>query len=106
VAALVVALMIVRMSGRLAGQSVAVLLDRAPQELAEAMTRAVATVPGVVRADPVRVRESGHRLFADVVVTTAGTASVAEAHELTRRIEDAVRAVEPRTETLVHVEPT
>lgn len=104
-AALVVAVMIVRMSGRLAGQSLGVLLDRAPEELVLAMTRAVASVPGVVRVDPVRLRESGHRLFADVVVTTDRSASVAEAHDLTRRIEDALRQVEPRTETLVHVEP-
>jgi cation diffusion facilitator family transporter len=105
VAALVVALMIVRMSGRLARQALDVLLDRAPSVLADAMTRAVATVPGVVRADAVRLRESGHRLFADVVVTAPRTASLAEAHDLTERIEAAVRAVEPRTETLVHVEP-
>jgi divalent metal cation (Fe/Co/Zn/Cd) transporter len=73
--------------------------------LADKMTRAVAAVPGVVRATPVRLRESGHRLFADVVVTAARTASLAEAHDLTERIESAVRAIEPRTETLVHVEP-
>jgi cation diffusion facilitator family transporter len=105
VAALVVALMIMRMSGGLAFRAVNVMLDRAPQELADRMTRAVAAVPGVVRATPVRLRESGNRLFADVVVTAARTASLAEAHDLTERIESAVRAVEPRTETLVHVEP-
>jgi divalent metal cation (Fe/Co/Zn/Cd) transporter len=104
-AALVVALMIMRMSGGLAFGAVNVLLDRAPHELADRMTRAVAAVPGVVRARPVRLRESGNRLFADVVVTAARTASLAEAHDLTERIESAVRKVEPRTETLVHVEP-
>jgi divalent metal cation (Fe/Co/Zn/Cd) transporter len=45
-------------------------------------------------------------IVAIMIVTTQRTASVAEAHDLTKRIEDAVRAVEPRTETLVHVEPT
>lgn len=105
VAALVVALMIMRMSGGLALRAVNVLLDRAPHQLANEMTRAVASVPGVVRATPVRLRESGNRLFADVVVTAARTASLAEAHDLTERIESAVRSVESRTETLVHVEP-
>lgn len=105
VAALVVALMIMRLSGGLAARAVNVLLDRAPPDLAERMTRAVAAVPGVVRADRVRLRESGNRLFADAVVTAARTASLAEAHDLTERIEAAVRGVEPRTETLVHVEP-
>jgi divalent metal cation (Fe/Co/Zn/Cd) transporter len=105
VAAFVVALIIMRMSGHLAVQAVDVLLDRAPQGLAEAMTGAVRQVPGVVHADKVRLRESGNRLFADVTVTAARTASLAEAHDLTKRIEEAVGAVEPRTETLVHVEP-
>ncbi|MFL5332823.1 MAG: cation transporter dimerization domain-containing protein, partial [Geminicoccaceae bacterium] len=89
----------------LAGRAVGVLLDRAPQDLGERMTRAVLAVPGVVQADRVRLRESGNRLFADVVVTAPRTASLAEAHDLSDRVEAAVRAVEPRTETLVHVEP-
>jgi cation diffusion facilitator family transporter len=105
-AALIVALMIMRLSGGLAMRAVGVLLDRAPEHLAEQVSLAVADVPGVTRSHGVRLRESGHRLLADVVVTTSRTASLAEAHELTERIEAAVRAVEPRTETLVHVEPT
>lgn len=104
-AALIVAVMIIRLSGGLAMRAVGVLLDRAPEDLAEQMSLAVARVPGVTRSHGVRLRESGHRLLADVVVTTSRTASLAEAHELTERIEAAVRAVEPRTETLVHVEP-
>jgi divalent metal cation (Fe/Co/Zn/Cd) transporter len=87
-------------------RAVGVLLDRAPEDLAEQMSLAVAGVPGVTRSHGVRLRGSGHRLLADVVVTTSRTASLAEAHELTELIEAAVRAVEPRTETLVHVEPT
>lgn len=104
-AALVVALLIMRLSGGLAARAVGVLLDRAPQDLADRMSRAVAAVPGVVRSNRVRLRESGNRLLADVVVTAARTSSLAEAHELTERIEAAVRGVEARTETLVHVEP-
>jgi divalent metal cation (Fe/Co/Zn/Cd) transporter len=104
-AALVVAVVIIRMSGGLAGRALGVLLDRASPDLSERMTRAVLAVPGVVHADRVRLRESGNRLFADVVVTAPRTASLAEAHELSDRVEAAVRAVEPRTETLVHVEP-
>jgi cation diffusion facilitator family transporter len=105
VAALVVAFMIMRMSGGLAGRAIGVLLDRAPPNLAERMTRAILAVPGVVQADRVRLRESGNRLFADVVVTAPRTASLVEAHDLSDRVEAAVRSVEPRTETLVHVEP-
>lgn len=104
-AALLVALIIIFMSGRLALQSLHVLLDRAPHGLPGRLTEAVAGVPGVVGVEPVRVRESGHRVFADVVVTTPRLASLAEAHDISERIESAVRRLEPRAETLVHVEP-
>lgn len=103
-AALVVGLVIVAMSVRLAVQAVNVLLDRVPAEVRERLTRA-AEVPGVVEARPVRVRESGNRLFADVVVTVPRTTSLAEAHQVSEEVEAALRAVEPRTETVVHVEP-
>jgi divalent metal cation (Fe/Co/Zn/Cd) transporter len=69
------------------------------------MTRAAAEVPGVLAARPVRMRESGHQVFADVVVTTTRTLSFAQAHEMTERIERAINGVEPKAEVLVHIEP-
>jgi cation diffusion facilitator family transporter len=105
VAALVVGLVIIAMSGRLALQAVGVLLDRAPEDVRGRMTRAVASVPGVLASEPVRLRESGSRLFADVVVGVARTTSLAAAHTIAEQVEAAIRAVEPRTETVVHVEP-
>ena len=105
VAALVVGVVIIRMSGSFALQAIQVMLDRAPTGLRDRMTRAVAAVPGVVSVEPVRVRESGNRIFADVVVTTPRTASLAEAHAITERIEAALRTVEERAEAVVHIEP-
>lgn len=105
VAALVVALVIVGMSGRLALGAVDILLDRAPARLRKRMTDAASTVPGVVASQPIRLRESGSRLFADIVVSVPRTTSLAEAHTITEQIEKSIRAVEPRTETVVHVEP-
>ena len=86
-------------------RSVDILLDRAPVGLVEKVRRAVTTVPGVVDVPSVRLRESGSRSFADVVVTVARTTSAAEAHELTEKVEEAVRGVDERADTLVHVEP-
>jgi cation diffusion facilitator family transporter len=105
VAALVVALIILRISGGLAADAVQVLLDRSPGDLGERIGDAVVSVPGVLAAPTVRVRESGHRVFADVVVSTSRTTSLEEAHQISERIEESVRAVEPRAEALVHVEP-
>lgn len=104
-AAFLVALLIIGMAGRLATRAVNVLTDRASGELGERMTRAAADVPGVLAARPVRMRESGSQVFADVVVTTTRTLSLAQAHEITERIEQAISGVEPRAEVLVHIEP-
>ena len=105
IAALVVGGVIVAMSGRIALEAVNVLLDRAPADLSSRLTEAAGRVPGVLAARPVRVRESGARVLADVVVTAPRTASLADAHATAEAVERAIRDVEPRTETVVHVEP-
>lgn len=104
-AALIVGLNIVWMSARLALQSLNVMLDRAPVALRERVTQAVRGVPGVIDTGAVRLRESGHLVFADVTVSTSRALSLTEAHRVSERIEAAVREVEPRAETVVHVEP-
>lgn len=104
-AALVVGIVIVGMSGRLALRAIGVLLDRAPTMAQDEMTRATAAVPGVLGTESVRLRESGSRLLADVTVAVPRTASLASAHAISEQIEAAIRRVEPRTETVVHVEP-
>lgn len=105
VAALMVALVIATMSVRLALQSLNVMLDRAPLALQSRLTETVRRVPGVAQSGPVRLRESGHRLFADVTISTSRGLSLTEAHTVSERIEGAIRHIEPRVEILVHVEP-
>jgi cation diffusion facilitator family transporter len=105
VAALLVGGVIIYKSGGVLLQSVNVLLDRAPVGLAERVRQAATSVPGVLDAPSVRLRESGSSTFADVVVTVPRTTSVAEAHELTEKVEEAIRGVDERADTLVHVEP-
>lgn len=105
-AALVVALLIIGMAVKLAVHAINVLTDRAPRDLGDRMTRAAADVPGVLVSRPVRMRESGNRVFADVVVTTTRTLSFAQSHEITERIEQAINEVDPRAEVLVHIEPS
>ncbi len=104
-AALLVALIIIVMSGRLALRGVSVLLDRAPVHLGERMTQAVVAVPGVVDAQPVRLRESGDRLFADITVQVPRTTSLSEAHGISESVEASLRDLAPRTQAVVHVEP-
>jgi cation diffusion facilitator family transporter len=104
VAAFLVGGFIIYKSGVLL-QSINILVDRAPVGLTEKVRRVATSVSGVVDVPSVRLRESGSRTFADLVVTVSRTISAAEAHELTERVEEAVRSVDERADTLVHVEP-
>lgn len=104
-AALLVGLFILGKAGQLAMKSVNVLLDLAPVELQDRISRGAESVPGVVQARQVRLRESGHRKFADITVTVPRTASAAEAHDISEKVEETVRGIDGRTESVVHVEP-
>ena len=104
-AAALVGLFIIFKSGQLALRSVNVLLDLAPVELQERITRSASSVPGVVGTRLVRLRESGNRKFADIVVDVPRTLSAAEAHDITEMVEAAVRDLDPGTESVVHTEP-
>lgn len=105
IAALLVGGFIIYKSGGILLQSVNILLDRAPVGLAERVRLAAASVSGVQDASSVRLRESGSRTFADAVVTVPRTTSAAEAHNLTEKVEEAVRRVDKNIDTIVHVEP-
>jgi cation diffusion facilitator family transporter len=52
-----------------------------------------------------RTRRAGSRRFADFHLLVPGALSVRKAHELTSRIEDAIRAALPGIEITVHIEP-
>jgi cation diffusion facilitator family transporter len=52
-----------------------------------------------------RTRQAGSRRFADFHLLVPGTFSVRRAHELTKRLEEAIGAALPGIEVTVHVEP-
>ncbi|MBN2193023.1 MAG: cation diffusion facilitator family transporter [Polyangiaceae bacterium] len=104
VAALGVAGIVIWVSLRLGKKSVDDLLDAAPKDLQERIARAAA-VPGVTSVDRARVRRSGPETFVDLSLTAAADQSFEVAHDLTRQVEDAVRAVVPRADVVVHLEP-
>ncbi len=105
VAALLVGIFIFFKSGALAARSVNVLLDRAPVGLQERISRRAQSVPGVVGTPRVRLRESGDRKFAEIVISVSRTASASEGHEISEHVERAILEEDASTESVVHVEP-
>lgn len=104
-AALGVAGIAALVSVRLGRKSVDDLLDAAPTGLLEAIARAAAAVDQVVGVSQVRVRRSGPRTFADVILQVARGLPVERAHEIAHAAEDAIRAAVLDVDVIVHTEP-
>jgi cation diffusion facilitator family transporter len=83
------------------------LMDHAlPVEEQNAVRAAIEAHLGANMAyHALRTRRAGARRFVDFHLLVPGRTSVREAHALTGRIEDAVKATRPGLEVTVHIEP-
>ena len=105
VAALIVAGIVVVVSGRLGVRTIQALLDTSPPGAGEQIRAAVAAMTGVFDCHAVRVRHSGPYYFVDLHITVDGDQSLRSAHELTEQVEQAVAAILPGADVTVHPEP-
>jgi cation diffusion facilitator family transporter len=105
VAALIVAGIVVMVSGRLGVRTIQALLDSSPPGIDDKIKAAVAAMDGVFDCHAIRVRHSGPFYFVDLHITVDGEQSLRLAHELTERVEHAVEAILPGADVTVHPEP-
>lgn len=104
-AALVVALIVIFVSGELGWRTVTALLDTAPRGMSDQIKDSVEALEGVDDCHAVRIRPSGARWFVDLHVTMDGNATLHETHAMTEAIEERVRELLPQSDVTVHVEP-
>jgi cation diffusion facilitator family transporter len=105
ISALVVAGFIFTAAGRLIFENAQVLMDTAPTRAQALAREAVAALGPEVELDRLRLRESGGRYFADVVVAIPPGQAVVEAHATADDVEHAIERVLPDSDVVVHVEP-
>jgi divalent metal cation (Fe/Co/Zn/Cd) transporter len=105
VAALIVAIIVIFISGELGWRTVSALLDTAPRGLADKVENVAAAVNGVVDAHAIRIRPSGAHTFIDMHITMDGNCTLNEAHAATEVIEKAIHAIISPADITVHVEP-
>jgi cation diffusion facilitator family transporter len=106
IAALVVAVIVIFVSGELGMRSIQALLDAAPKNGEyEQIVQKVSAVPGVLDVHALRMRSSGAGWFVDMHVTMDGEKSLNETHALTERIEQLIQEILPKSDVTVHVEP-
>ncbi len=105
-AALVVAGITVYISARLGKRTVDALVDAAPKGSADRIAGAVSRVPGVLRQERIRVRQSGQSLFVDLRLTLESNISLEHAQSVVGRVESGVRELFPNADVVVHAAPT
>jgi len=104
-AALFVAVLVLFAAARLMKRNVDVLMDRAPADAEEAARAAIAGIEPAVTLDRLRMRQSGARQFADVVITVPPGAAVGQGHAAADAVEAALHDALPESDVVVHVEP-
>lgn len=104
-AALAVSAIVVWVSLQLGKRSIDELLDRVPQGLRGAVESAASRVRGVAEVRLVRVRRSGPKVFADITLTVDPATGLEGSHDIASAVEEAVCAVAPDADVVVHVEP-
>jgi divalent metal cation (Fe/Co/Zn/Cd) transporter len=102
---LIVAILVIVVSIRLAMRTVQVLLDAAPAGVREKLEQFLAQVPGMEKLDSLRIRASGTKTFVDMRLTLDSGLSFTEAHRIASTIEQKVSEIVPGADALVHVNP-
>jgi cation diffusion facilitator family transporter len=118
IAAIVVAGVILRVSWRLAVQTIDALLDATPttdpttnqpqskDQLRRNLIHDLIAIPGVLSVDRLRTRRSGANYFADVTLGMPRNLTFQRSEQLTMAATDAVQRHLPGADVVVHTVPT
>jgi cation diffusion facilitator family transporter len=104
-AAVVVSLMILRLTLRLGREAVSVLLDQIPAETRRQVIEEVARVPGVLAVENARVRQAGANYFADLTLALPRRYTFEHTGELVRAATEAVQRTLPEADVVIHTVP-
>ncbi|HEY1766712.1 MAG TPA: cation diffusion facilitator family transporter [Terracidiphilus sp.] len=104
-AALVVSLMILRMTVRLGHEAVEALVDETPPEIRRLLAREVQKVQGVLAVEQARVRKSGAGYFADLTLALPRRTTFEHTSEMVQAATAAVQRVLPGADVVVRTVP-
>lgn len=105
VAALVVSVVIVYVSWRLARQTIDALLDAAPAGYRGRILDAALKIDGVIEVERVRIRRAGNRYFADLTVGLARNVTFQRSGQVVSEISASVHNILPQSDVVIHSIP-
>jgi cation diffusion facilitator family transporter len=104
-AAVVVSLMILRMTLHLGRETVGVLMDQVPVETRRRLVREVERVEGVLAVEQARVRRAGAGYFADLTLALPRGFTFEHTGELVREATEAAHRALPEADVVIHTVP-
>jgi cation diffusion facilitator family transporter len=104
-AAIVVSLMILRLTWTLTREAIGALTDQIPAETRRRVIRETERVPGVLAVEQVRVRRAGALYFADLTLALPRLYTFEHTSELVRAATEAVHRVLPEADVVIHPVP-
>lgn len=105
VAAILVSLLILRLSWKLTRETSDVLLDATPGDLRWKILHEVRGVEGVLAVEQARVRRAGSATFADLTLALPRSFTFEHTNELVRATTEAVKRIVPDADVVVHTVP-
>ncbi|MEI6639127.1 MAG: cation diffusion facilitator family transporter, partial [Chlorobium sp.] len=105
VAGIAVALLVGYAAFSLGKKTIDVLIDAAPEGIAERVEEIAATVEGVVSVDKIRVKPTGPQVFIEMAVCVNRTLSVEKVQAICSRIEQKVRHEFPVGDITINSRP-
>ncbi len=103
--AIAVALLVLTASYRLGRKTVLILLDRAPEGLAEQIRSSTIRISGVTDVHNIRIRHSNSKVFIDMHISVPETLPFKQVHDITERIEQDLSALGYDADVVIHAEP-
>lgn len=105
IAALGVAGLTLYVGFRLGNESIRVLLDAAPSGVSERISTAVRRIPGVLRHDRTRVRQSGGKLFVDLRIILESNIPFEHADSVVSAVQAKIHQLYPTADVVVDAAP-
>jgi divalent metal cation (Fe/Co/Zn/Cd) transporter len=105
VAALGVAVFVCRAGYQLGRRTLDILIDTAPEGVAERVEALALKVPGIAEVERVRVRPAGRTIFIEILASVGRTLPLARVQEASREAAKRVRGEYPDADIVVHTQP-
>ena len=105
VAAIGVAILVLFVSYKLGTRTISVLIDAAPEGLADHVKEQVLNVAGIVDVKRIRVRPTGNSYFIDMAIAVSRKIPLEKMDKITKDAEKIVKKMVPGADVVIHVKP-